>query len=233
MFPGDSNDPPSLGDLKYKFIQARPPKTASDPWHSPYMLLGGALFSMGCANTDENRSLDTVMFDIDPGTWDEVYDQVRTFKIDPASTPWIPIWYASYMLTNALFRISAAAEKICYLCGADSKGGRPALWKVIAKADSVLNRNLPALSGYLGKMPGTWIERAEQLRKMREHYQNSGKVEAPLMHVIIQADTDKHVPYRPVKEIGFEWELAIGGFVEALDLWKQAVEAHEAGKIKP
>jgi len=220
-----------LGDLKERFIHARPKVNVPDGWQSPFMLLGGALFSMGCANTDPNMSIDNVMYDMEPGTWNDVFDQVRQFAIDPDSDRWIHLWYSSYMLTNGLFRIAAATEKICTLCSPEKKSGRQGMWVQIKDPGSALNRALPAARGFLGEMPKTWDERGQVLRDMRAQHDVTGKVDHPLMYTVIQADTDKHVPYRPVKEIRFEWQLAIGGFVEALTLWEQALKAHETGLL--
>lgn len=40
---------------------------------------------------------------------------LKTAVEDERTVSWFPLWHASYMLTDAIYRVAAAAEKICFL----------------------------------------------------------------------------------------------------------------------
>ena len=91
------------------------------------------------------------------------------------------------MFTNAIYRVAAASEKICYLADPGLRGDRRRLWDAAVSATSALSEKLPK--------------------------------------VYIQTDIDKHVAYRPLKELLFDGTLAAGAFLEACDLWDAAIDA--------
>jgi len=67
--------------------------------------------------------------------------------------PWLHFWKASYMLTNAIYRIAAAAEKTCYLAAPDLDGRRQQLWESVRAPTSALSSKLPRAHELLGQMP--------------------------------------------------------------------------------
>ena len=60
------------------------------------------------------------------------------------------------------------------------------------------------------------------MREARSGYLRGRAMAHPLVTVIIQADTDKHVPSAPLKELDFDFAVAMEGFMEACDLWDAA-----------
>ena len=67
--------------------------------------------------------------------------------------------------------------------------------------------------------------RASYLRAQRETFPGPMTVALPLVCAFIQTDIDKHVAYRPLKELRFDGTLAAGAFLEACDLWDAAIDA--------
>ena len=127
------------------------------------------------------------------------------------------------MLTNAIYRVAAAAEKICYLTGPELREDRRVLSKAALTPDSELSRRLPKAYELLGQMPSRKDRRAHLLAQ-RTTFPDSQSIALPLVCAFIQTDIDKHVASRPLKELAFDVTLAAESFREACDLWDAAVE---------
>jgi hypothetical protein len=138
--------------------------------------------------------------------------------------PWFQKWEASYLLTNAIFRVAAAAEKTCYLVDPALEDDRGNLWPAAAAKKFALAERLPKTHELLGKMPKREA-RPAYLQAQRDVFPALLMVASPLMCAFMQTDRDKHVAYHPLKELGFEQALATGAFFEACDLWDGAVAA--------
>lgn len=197
-------------------------------WVSPYRLLFGAAYSVGIAEKSLARRTGEaieVPLDLSSALKAAVQDDGER------TVPWFHFWKASYMLTNAIYRVAAAAEKICYLASPGLQGERRRLWPAAATRTSALSKKLPKAHELLGKMP-SGKERVAYLRAQREAFPGSMTVALPLVCAFIQTDIDKHVAYRPLKELLFDGTLAAGAFLEACDLWDAAIEV-ERGAGSP
>lgn len=205
-----------------RFALARAPEHAwPDPWVSPYRLLWGAAYSIGTAECSiMGGDLGDIPLDLSP--------HLKAAVDYSDELPWFRKWEASYLLTNAIFRVAAAAEKICYLVDPGLKGYRRALWKAAADRDSVLSERLPKAHDLLGPMDGV-TDRTGYLHTQRDAFPALSTVASPLMCAFMQTDRDKHVAYSPLKELGFDKALAAGAFVEACELWDHAVVAMKPG----
>ncbi len=210
----------TFASLSDHFTRVRVPEPQlPDEWVSPYRLLFGAAYSVGVAE----RSLATrtgeaseVPHDLSSSLTGAVRDEERT-------VPWLHFWKASFMLTNAIYRVAAAAEKICYLADPGLQEDRRRLWEAAATRTSALSVKLPKAHDLLGKMPSR-RGRAVYLRAQRESFPGSMTVALPLVCAFIQTDIDKHVAYRPLKELLFDNTLAAGAFLEACELWDAAID---------
>lgn len=207
-----------------RFRRARTPERLPREWVSPYRLLFGATYSIGTAEKsikgDPPLQLDDIPLDLS-SSLDAVIHH-------PESLPWFRVWHASYMLTSAIFRIAAAAEKVCLLAVPTVKS-RDDLWREARTADSRLSMKLPRAHELLGKMPKRWVARSRFLQVQREEFPVSLTVALPLVCAFAQTDRDKHVPYSPGKELAFEHALATLALREACDLWDNAVDAERDG----
>jgi len=45
----------------------------------------------------------------------DLASHLKTAVEDERIASWFPLWHASYMFTNAIYRVAAAAERICFL----------------------------------------------------------------------------------------------------------------------
>jgi len=209
-------------DVAARFGKARPPEPAwPDPWVSPYRLLWGAAFSIGTAEPLlMSGASGDIPLDLSPAL---------TVAVEhPGELPWFHKWEASYLLTNAIFRVAAAAEKICGLATDRPDDIRVWLAPEARRADSRLSTTLPLAHALLKGIPNK-DSRGAYLRGQREEFFTKGKPPTPpLVCAFLQTDTDKHVPYAPLKELSFDSTLAATSFLEACDLWDAAAALAQA-----
>ncbi len=141
------------------------------------------------------------------------------------------------MLTNAIFRVAAATEKILGLIGDNSGNGRDILAKLRTSKSIAVGIELPKAHEHLHRYPAREkrvpdpnTKRKKFLADQRKLYEQSKSIDAPLVAAIIQHDSDKHVPHPPIKDLGFDFELAVGSFRQACDVWDEAFGIHKAKK---
>jgi len=210
----------TFASLSARFSQIRVPDQLPGEWLSPYRLLFGAAYSVGVAE----RSLASKTGDATDVPLDLSSALDGALRDDDRTVPWLRFWSASYMLTNAIYRVAAAAEKICYLSVSELREDRRQLWNAVGEPTSALSAKVPKAHEVLGKMP-TRNKRAAYLQAQREAFPGALTVTTPLVCAFIQTDIDKHVAYRPLKELLFDGTLAAGAFLEACDLWNAAIDA--------
>ena len=80
-----------------------------EEWVSPYRLLWGAAYSIGIAERSMMHIGGPEMV-IPP----DLASHLKTAVEDERTVSWFPLWHASHILTNAIYRVAAAAEKICF-----------------------------------------------------------------------------------------------------------------------
>jgi hypothetical protein len=210
----------TFASLSGRFARVRVPDELAAEWQSPYRLLFGAAYSVGVAERSfAGRTGDApeVPLNLSSALEGAVQDGERT-------APWFPFWRASYMLTNAIYRVAAAAEKTCYLSSPGLQGKRWRIWEEAAIPTSPFSKKLSSAHDLLGKMPDG-KDRAAYLRAQRDMFPSSMTVALPLVCAFIQTDIDKHVAYKPLKPLLFEGTLAAAAFLEACDLWDAAIDA--------
>lgn len=218
---------PNFQDVALTAQSMEKPTGLPEPWTSPYRLLGGAAFSIGLAHqflSGPNPGSVAI-----PDDWWSTLEHHATqnqLTLGKATPPWLRIWGASYMLTNAIFRIAAAVEKTCYLVGQLPENTRKQLWKAIHDNQSLLSKRLPTARKALRQMPGPHAARNQYLQRSRQGFQQTRKLRYPLLHAIIQTDIDKHVAYKPAKELQYERTLATNAFIQATHIWNEAVGYH-------
>ena len=212
----------TFASVSHRFGQIRvPDEHLPGEWVSPYRLLFGAAYSIGAAErslASRTGEATEVPVDLSSSLNGAIQDEGRTIA-------WLHFWRASYMLTNAIYRVAAAAEKICYPADPGLRGDRRRLWDAAVSATSALSEKLPKVYDLLGKMPRGRPARAAYLRAQRETFPGPMTVALPLVCAFIQTDIDKHVAYRPLKELLFDGTLAAGAFLEACDLSDAAIDA--------
>jgi hypothetical protein len=201
----------------------RGPDGLPEEWLSPYRLLWGAAYSIGKAEQSAALATDV------PVPPDLSTSLAPAVQRGGDELPWFHRWKASYLLTNAIFRNAAAAEKICFLTAGQTEWRREDLWTAMKKPGSDLSKKLPQAYHLLRHMPARLTNRARYLKRQREVFQMKGRLPRPLICAFIQTDTDKHVPYPPLKELFFDFTLASGSFLEACELWDGAVNAERGG----
>jgi hypothetical protein len=209
--------------LADRFRRARTPERLPREWVSPYRLLFGAIYSIGTAEKSiagDPPALDDIPLDLSASLDAAVHHQ--------EDLPWFRVWHASYMLTSAIFRVAAAAEKTCSLAVPELER-REDLWREARQADSRLSMKLPRARVLLGQMPKRRETRSRFLQAQRGAFPVSQTVALPLVCAFAQTDRDKHVPYSPGKELAFEHALATLALREACDLWDDAVDAERGG----
>jgi hypothetical protein len=132
------------------------------------------------------------------------------------------------MFTNAVYRIASATEKTAGLAAGKPGKGREVIgnFKVakkptppgLDKARQYL-RDLPSSDKYA--TTGVLKKRAKLLADARDHY--PARPFPALVCAIIQADSDKHMPEHPRKELEFDCALAMNSFLEACEVFDEAV----------
>jgi hypothetical protein len=213
----------TFADVAARFEKTQPPDQLPETWLSPYRLLWGAAYAIGTAERSR-------------GGWGEVPLDLSPFlrgaveRPEDSTMPWLPFWRDSFMLTNAIYRIAASAEKVCGLVTGRTEEIRAWLWDEARTTTSCLSKALPLAHGLLKDMPPKKDHaRRAYLHAQRETFRASGQPPTPpLVCAFIQTDTDKHVPYGPLKELMFDRALAITSFLEACDLWDAAADASRA-----
>lgn len=147
-----------------RFRRVSTPDRLPDEWVSPYRLLWGAAYSVGIAeNALENESGADFALPLDLSSSLKLAVEGN----DADSISWLPRWRASYMLTNAVFRVAAATEKICYLADPDLQWDRGKLWDALRNPNSSLSTKVPIAPKLLGHMPSL-KDRASYLDGQRE-----------------------------------------------------------------
>jgi len=212
----------------YRGLRRPSSRGVDGTWESPYRLLGGALYSIHRGYKSKDAANDVIFPDQLPENWLDVLLQHTTHGSNLGeNNDWIHIWAASYMFTNAVYRIASATEKIAGLAGGKPGRGREVIGELkdpnkptplgLEKARTYL-KDLPCSDRYA--TPNSPRERAELLDKAR----NGTLHPIPaLVCAIIQADGDKHMPEYPRKELEFDCALAMDAFLEACDIFRQAL----------
>src|SRR5262245_39097043 len=119
--------------LSERFGSARKVDRLPEEWVSPYRLLWGAAYSIGIAEKSMvNMAGHGVLVPPD------LAPHLKTAIEDERTVSWFPLWHASYMLTNAIYRVAAAAEKICYLAAQQPQEERRWLWDAVRNQGSPL-----------------------------------------------------------------------------------------------
>src|SRR4030095_14591665 len=132
----------SFTAVRTRFAKLQPLYELSD-WTSPYRLLFGAGYSIGAAEA---------MMLVDQ-SGDIPYDlssHLAAAVIHNEELRWFGRWKASYLLTNAIFRVAAAAEKICYLAEPGLAEHRGSLWEAVNSPTTAVSQKLPKAYQLLG-----------------------------------------------------------------------------------
>lgn len=190
-------------------------------WESPYRLLAGAAYSIGLAEGLSDGG--GLLPPIDANWWPALESSANTKEITTQSPDWFPTWFGSYALTNSIFRVAAATEKMAYLVGELGQRDRKFFWRAVRQARSTLSLRVPAAHRFLGQMPSSRKKRAGRLGRIRTAFASFGTLKLPLMCAFIQTDIDKHVPYQPLKRLPFDRLLATKSLEQASEIWNQAV----------
>ncbi len=218
----------TLDDVKTAFRSLRRPSNEEEEWEGSYRLLGGALYSIRRGLTSRDSARDILFPSPLPDTWvDLLFRHIEHGIRVGKGERWIHIWAASYMFTNAFYRIASATEKIAGLVAGRSGDGR----EVIGELKDPNKRIPPGLSKayeYLEGLPpsdkysdGSGIkERAKLLADARKNYP---KPFPALVCAIIQADSDKHTPERPRKELEFDCRMAMESFLQVCEVFDEAI----------
>jgi hypothetical protein len=195
---------------------AAPPDSPPDgsPWTSPYRLLAGAAYSIGCFTALPGH--DEAGFD-----WLDLRRAIEAQSWWRINNTWGDRWQSSYLLTNAIFRVAASVEKMCYLThnhGAIRGEIRRAL-----RERHPLSERAPSLRSFLGPWPTHTRPQARDafLRNARQGDRPGRRIPHPLLCCIMQTDQDKHVPYAPIKSLEFDFKIATEGFMEACQVWEE------------
>jgi hypothetical protein len=193
----------------------------SKDWESPYRLLAGAAYSIGLAEgiADSGDPLPSV----DADWWATLEASANNKIIDKLCPEWMANWFASFTLTNAIFRVAAATEKLCYLVGDLGQRDRKFLWKAVRQKKSHLSVRVPAAHQALGQMPDSRKKRADKLKRIRGAFAKYNQLTLPLLCAFIQTDIDKHVPYQPIKRLAFDRLLATESLKQASKIWNEAM----------
>src|SRR5688572_8434797 len=101
------NRPADAQAIRAVFSGIAAPGVGSD-WESPYRLLAGAVYSLSCASTFGESK--TLTFE-----WPKINAAIEAGNQWSINNSWGQTWLASYFITNGIFRIAAAAEKLCSL----------------------------------------------------------------------------------------------------------------------
>lgn len=222
----------SFEKVEKRFKEAHHTRDGDGDWESPYRLLAGAAYSIGCAYCLYQKPGINPTFPLSPDWRDVLLGRAKTASLDEGEPHWWPVWAASYMLTNAIFRVAAATEKILGLIGNDLSNGRDVMGKLKASSTVAAGVDLPKAHEYLRHYPARekgasdpHAKRKKLLHDQRENYDRNRVIDSPLVCAIIQHDSDKHVPYPPEKDLDFDFELAVSAFNQACDVWDEAYNA--------
>lgn len=221
----------TLDDLKECFRALRGPssRNVADEWESPYRLLGGALYSIRRGYTSLDSAHDVALPSPLPDNWVDLLLQHTTHGDNLGEeNEWIHIWAASYMFTNAVYRIASATEKVAGLAAGRPGNGREVIGEFkdpnkpippgLEKARELL-RDLPP-SDRFATPSTTVMARADLLERARTNYPRPFPA---IICAIIQADSDKHMPQYPRKTLNFDCALAMDSFLEACAILDQAL----------
>lgn len=209
-------------DIDRRFRRARKPRNLHLNWQSPYRLLGGAAFSIGRAYAVRPSAGSNPPSEVSSEWWEILSTASRDERSVPSGNAWWRTWYTSFMLTNSIFRIASATEKTLCLSQGVTDSGRDLL-VTARRPNSALSLSFPRAHQLLRAIPSRNNERRDEfLLQARNRFLPGRPIAHPLVCVIIQADTDKHIPSPPLKELGFDFALAMEGFMEACELWDDA-----------
>lgn len=165
----------TFSDVRQAMVGLAKPDGLPEVWLSPYRLLGGSAFAIATAERVLNGP-DPDPVDIPNEWWQSLQDAATNTGTNPV---WFDTWHASFMLTNAIFRVAAAAEKTCYLVGDLQEPSRKQLWKAVRDQDSTLCLRVPAARRALGQMPKSRPQREAWLTQSRAGLEQSQRLRYP------------------------------------------------------
>jgi len=204
-------------DIADRFQQyTAPPDPPPDgsPWTSPYRLLAGAAYSIGSFTA--LPEIDEAGFD-----WADIRKAIESRSWWRINDTWGTRWQSSYLLTNAIFRVAAAFEKMCVVTMA-TQGIRTEIRRAVAGTHT-LSAKAPSIQKFLAPWPSCYLppDTAAYLKTARRDDRPGRAIPHPLLCCIMQTDQDKHVPYRPIKSLDFDFKMATDGFMEACQIWEE------------
>lgn len=212
--------------LADRFKQVQEPNGLERRWESPYRLLGGAFYSLGCGLRLAGSP--STKFEVSlPQDWRETLEKMAGDQSTEVLAEWWDVWSASYMLTNAIFRIAAATEKATGLIGDSPDDGR----NVFSQLQTLGLTNSYAILKNWPTGKGSRPKKKAILKSARDSFAPGTSILDPLLCAIIQTDNDKHSPYPPVKDLNFDSTLASSAFVQACDVWDEIVVAAKAKPV--
>jgi hypothetical protein len=225
----------TFDELERRFKTARHTVEGDGDWESPYRLLAGAAYSIGSAHFLYNKPGINPTFPLSHDWRDILLANARNATLSAEAPPWWPVWTASYMLTNAIFRIAAATEKILGLVARCQGSGRKVLGMLRKSKNIGAGIQLQKAFDYLHAYPllkkgeaDPHVNMKKLLADQRMQFQTYRTIDFPLVGAIIQHDSDKHVPYPPIKDLSFDFALSTNAFYQACDVWDEAYAIHEA-----
>lgn len=192
---------------------------ALDPnadWASPYLLLLGADYSIRCADYIRTRNEPRN----DKGRVSflrQVVEAGRGLDIDAH-------WGQSHFLSNAVFRIASAVEKMLMLL--DPKKNTPNLFQELFDVNSKLGVAFSTSRRHLKNWQANRNQRDAFLESSRKSFAANGILDAGsgLVCCLHQWDVLKHRPFAPeanpvVRDVEWYWAIAASGFEQATEMF--------------
>jgi hypothetical protein len=176
--------------------------------------LAGAAYSIG--SFESLTGPDEAGFD-----WLDIRKAVESKSWWKINDTWGTRWQSSYLLTNAIFRVAASFEKMCVLT-LPSGRIRDEI-RLAVNQKHALSQKAPSIQKFLAPWPKNSApkDRDTFLKDARRNDRPGRAVQFPLLCCIMQTDQDKHVPYAPIKALGFDIKIATDGFMEACQIWEE------------
>lgn len=220
----------TLDEVKEHFRNINRPSVlgVSQLWESPYRLLGGALYSIRRGIKSKGSARDVPLPKPLPDNWIDILLRHTAHGITVGKDErWVHIWAASYMFTNAVYRIASATEKVVGLAAGKPGKGRDVIG-AFKDAKKGTPKGLEKARQFLTELPRSDKHATDKVLKERTKLLEGARANFPkpfpaLVCAIIQTDSDKHEPEHPRKELEFDCALATNSFLEACTVFDQAV----------
>lgn len=214
----------------FEVLDRLPEPDYLDHWNNPRLLLIGAGYATGCARVVlKSNSAHVSRIEQSPliTTIAEAVSSRRWWEVDPH-------WLATHFLTNAVYRVCSATEKLVALILGlkPNQDSRRKLWELALELGPSKHSGDLLIRRFLGthKLKQRWSVYHTYLDNEADEFTDEVKAPYPLLSCIYQADADKHRLGPPMPgRASYLFSIAHRGILQAGQIYTVAFK----GRLVP